>query len=476
MMFGRSATACGLLAAVLGACPMTAAAAAPAAQRSRPPVTPKGAITQLSGRSGCLTDRSSRKADCASVRALRGPGPLLGSQAVAVSRDGRDVYVASASSDAIAVFRRDPRSGTLSQPAGAAGCIAARGAGGCAGAVGLDHPNSVAVSADGRNVYATALGSDSIAIFRRDSKTGALSQATDGSGCLAAIATPQCKGARALSGPDVVAVSADGRNVYVGAFRSSAVLAFARDSSSGALSQLPGTSGCIEAQATDGCASGLALGSPEGLAVSADGRNVYVAAPGSSALDIFARDATTGSLTQATDGTGCMVGSPLAGCTTGRQLGGADAVTVSGDGGSVYVTALLTDSVAGFARAASTGQVAQQSGTTGCAIYVLAVACTLGRTLVGPEGVAVSPDGANVYTASFASGAIDVFDRTSASSALMEKPRDPGCVVGRAVPGCATGRHLLGVSSVALSPDGRNLYATAFASNALDVFKRQVKR
>ena len=42
---------------------------------------------------------------------------------------------------------------------------------------------------------------------------------------------------------------------------------------------------------------------------------------------------------------------------------------------------------------------------------MLAVGCSLGRAMSAPEGLAVSPDGANVYVAAFTSGAIDVFDR-----------------------------------------------------------------
>ena len=374
------------------------------------------------------------------------------------------------------MFRRDPATGKLSQASGGAGCIAAAGANGCASAVGLAGPNSVAVSADGRNVYATSLNTNSIAIFRRDASTGALGQAKDGTGCVAAVASPGCKAARALRGPDVVAVSPNGRNVYVGAFKDSAVAVFARSSSTGALLQPPGKGGCLAMGGAGGCATGVALGQPEGVVVSGDGKNVYVAAPGDSALDVLARNQSTGALSQATNGSGCFVNTPLSGCTTARQLGGADAVTISSDDKSVYVVSVLTDSVANFARRTSTGQLAQPTGTPGCAIYVLAVACTLGRTLQGPEGVAASPDGASVYTASFQSGAIDVFDRTASTSGLLEKPRRPGCIVSHPKPDCTRGRALLGLSSVVVSSDGRNLYATAFATNAVDVFKRQTTR
>jgi DNA-binding beta-propeller fold protein YncE len=460
-----------LLSAGLWAAASTGAAQVP--HGSRPPVTRRGVLTPLPGSGGCLVARSAHRLGrrCAPARALLGPGPIVGSEAVAVSPDGRNVYVAASSSNAIAVFRRDPGTGRLSQASGPAGCIAAGGADGCAGGVGLEGPNSVAVSADGSNVYATSFRSNSIAVLRRDPSTGALTQASDGTGCIAAVAIPGCTAARALAGADVVAVSGDGHNVYVGTFVASAVAVFDR-SAAGTLTQPSGSGGCIAEGGSGGCAAGVAMSSVEGVTVSGDGDNVYVAAPRSGALDVLARDPSTGALSQATDGTGCFVNSPLSGCTTGRQLGGADAVVVSPDGASVYVAALLTNSIANFTRTLSTGQLAQSSGTTGCAIYVLAVACTLGRTLRAAEGVVVSPDGANVYSVSFVPGSLDVFDRNATSSGLMEKPRRPGCLTG-VTPGCLHARALRGASSVAVSPDGKNVYVTAFASNAVAVFERR---
>ncbi|HET8862622.1 MAG TPA: hypothetical protein VFM94_05170, partial [Solirubrobacterales bacterium] len=89
-----------------------------------------------------------------------------------------------------------------------------------------------------------------------------------------------------------------------------------------------------------------------------------------------------------------------------------------------------------------------------------------------PEGVVVSPDGENVYVAAFATGAIDVLDRRGKSGVVAQKPGRAGCVAPSSVPGCSPGRALRGVSSLAVSPDGRNVYATAFGGNALDVFRR----
>jgi DNA-binding beta-propeller fold protein YncE len=458
---------------ILGAFAVPATAfGAPTPQRARPPVTPVGSLVQLPGRSGCLVDRSKRRAGCALVRALRGPAPFLGSDAVAISPDGKNVYVASSKSNAIAVFRRNASTGKLTQGSGTAGCIAAGGAGGCAKGLGLDGPNSVAVSADGNSVYATSLTSNAVAILRRNRSTGALTQARNGGGCIANSPTTGCATGRALDGPDVVAVSPDGRNVYVGSFKGNALAVFSRRRSTGALSQPAGTTGCITNTPISGCSTGLALAAPEGMALSGDGEEVYVAAAVSNALDVLARKPSTGALTQATNGTGCIVESALAGCATGAQLGGADAVAVSHNDADVYVTSLLSNSVTAFTRTPSTGQLTQQAGTSACVIYLLAVGCSLGRTLSAPEGLAVSPDDTNVYAAAFGSGAIDVFNRNANSGAVTQKPRAPGCVVSRATPDCTHGRALLGVSSLAVSPDGRYAYSAAFASNAVDVFKR----
>src|ERR1700739_107743 len=180
---------------------------APEPRRARSPRAPIGTLTQLRGAGGCLVDRtryrrSKSPGQCTRVRAMNGPAPFLGSDAVAISPDGRNVYVAASRSDAIAIFRRNARTGRLTQSAGAAGCIAANGAAGCAKALALSGPNSVAVSPDGRNVYATSLNSDAVDIFTRNPRTGALRQAAGGSGCIANAALPGCTLGRALDGPD----------------------------------------------------------------------------------------------------------------------------------------------------------------------------------------------------------------------------------------------------------------------------------
>jgi len=453
--------------AALSLSPLAAFAAS--APKQSPTQALRGTLTQLAGKAGCLVDRSARGGGCEVVRALAGPGPFMGSRAIAVSPDGRNVYVAASKSDAIAVFR--PRSGGgLAQLTGAGGCIAANGAGGCATAIGLDGPNSLAISPDGRNVYATSRASNSVSVFQRDQKTGALTQLPASAGCIAGVPIPVCAVGRALVGPDVVVISPKGENVYVGSFFGNAVAVFDRDPVSGALTQPGDSSGCI-AEAINGCALGIALGAPEGMAISGDGASVYVASALSNAVTTLARDQSTGNLTQASDGSGCIANGTLTGCTTGVQLEGANAVAFN-PGGDVYVTSLISNSVTAFTRSRTTGGLVQKQGTAGCLVWLRAVGCSFGRALRAPEGLAISPDGKNVYVAAFANSAIDVLDRGKRFGKVTQKAGRRGCLAPRSVSGCTHARALRGVSSIALSPDGRFLYSTSFGSDAVNVFRR----
>jgi DNA-binding beta-propeller fold protein YncE len=120
----------------------------------------------------------------------------------------------------------------------------------------------------------------------------------------------------------------------------------------------------------------------------------------------------------------------------------------------------------------TTGALAQKTGTAACMVFLLANGCSLGRAMNAPEGLTVSPDGGEVYVAAFTSGAVDTLTRNAQSGALMQKPRRPGCVVIGAASDCTLGRALSGAGSVAVTPDGRNVYSTAFSSDAVGVFKR----
>jgi DNA-binding beta-propeller fold protein YncE len=464
----------GALVAVVALTLAATALAAPRPQPSGKPAKTVGMLVQLAGAKGCLVDRSTDQSGCGSARALKAPAPLLGSRALALSPDGRNLYVASSGSDAIAIFTRNPHDGTLRQAKGKGGCIALEGGGGCAPAIGLDGPNSVAVSPDGANVYATSFNSEAVTVFHRNRKTGALTQPLDGSGCVARVPVPGCVVGRGLGGPDVIAVSPDNKSVYVGSFPGNAIAVFNRDPTTGTLAQPAGNVGCIAAGAGNGCATGLALEGIEGMAISPDARSVYVGAATSQGVTVLSRDASTGGLTQATNAGGCIVSAPLVGCTTGVELNGADAVTISANEKDVYVSSLFSQSVTSFTRTRHNGPLTQKPGTAGCLVFMRAGGCSFGRAVDSPEGIAVSPDGASVYAASYAPGTIAVFNRNRRSGTIAQKPLQRGCL--GALPECAPARGLSGLGSLVLDANGTFLYAAAEKSNAITIFRRVTRQ
>jgi DNA-binding beta-propeller fold protein YncE len=88
---------------------------------------------------------------------------------VTVSPDGKSAYVASSNSDAVAVFDRNTTTGALTQKSGTDACISETGSSGvCADGVGLDSARSVTVSPDGKSAYVASFVSDAVAVFDRE--------------------------------------------------------------------------------------------------------------------------------------------------------------------------------------------------------------------------------------------------------------------------------------------------------------------
>jgi DNA-binding beta-propeller fold protein YncE len=202
---------------------------------------------------------------CALGRALRTP------EAVTVSPDDRNVYVASTASrhtsarsagDAVAVFGRDAMTGALRQLPGRAGCVNSDGSRRCARGRALLAPAAVALSPEGANAYVASAFSDAVAVFARDPVNGALRQLVGRAGCVNADGSEGCARGRALSEPVSVAVSPDARSVYVASFASDGAATFGRDSMTGALRQLAGRAGCVNLGGSQGCTRGRALFPP----------------------------------------------------------------------------------------------------------------------------------------------------------------------------------------------------------------------
>jgi DNA-binding beta-propeller fold protein YncE len=431
-----------------------------------------GDITQLSGTAGCVSETGSAGA-CADGQALDGPAGL------AVSPDGKSVYVGSLNSDAVAIFQRDTTTGELTQLPGTAGCVSETGSGGaCADGKAIDNGGgAMTVSGDGKNLYVASQGSG-VAVFARDTTTGELTQLPGTAGCVSPTGSGgDCAVGRALNGPQSVAESADGKNVYVASEVSDAVAVFARNTTTGELTQLAGGAGCIS-ESGGACRNGRALNTPVSVAVSGDDKHVYVGSFGSDAVVVLRRNATTGALFQAPATNSCISETGSGGaCTDGKALDRLFSLAVSGDGKSVY-TASISDAVAAFRRNPATGVLTQLVGPAGKAGCVSETgssgACADGKALSGPISVAVSADGESVYAGSIGSDAVAVFRRDAVNGTLFQRTGTAGCVSETGGGGvCADGKALDEPRIVAVSADGKNVYVTSRVSDAVAAFARE---
>ncbi len=429
-----------------------------------------GELTQKPGTAGCISADSTGGA-CQDGTALGG------ARGVALSFDDKSVYVAAPASDALVILDRSPATGALVQKPGLAGCVSETGSGGDCRDGTVVAPDAVAVSPDGKSVYAVSGAYDAVAVFDREPETGALTQKTGTAACVSDSGNGGlCLVGRELEGATAVAVSPDGKNVYIASSRSDAIAIFDRNTATGALAQKLFVSGCVSEDGSAGtCQDGKALNAVRGVAVSADGRNVYAGSDLSDGVAIFDRNETTGALTQKAGAAGCISETGTAGaCLDGTALGAPFGLAVSADGRNVYVTSGNSGAVVVLDRDLGTGTLVQKVGAAGCISEdPTLVTCQLGRGLAGASAVSTTADGTSVYVAGRDANAVAIFDRDPATGALAQKAGAAGCVSETGTGGdCQDGTALVEARAVAVSADGRSLYVASAFSSAVSAFDR----
>jgi DNA-binding beta-propeller fold protein YncE len=368
---------------------------------------------------GCFSSRLKSEPACAGVNAEMEVAAVNGPAAIAISPDGKSVYVVSQGNNTLAEFSRNAETGLLTK----IGCVTHEGSlSECeaVGAKGLGTPYGVTVSPEGENVYVTGLGEEAVAEFKRNTETGLLTQLEAPNNCISSNPLSECGTTIGVIGlhEDIgVVASPDGKNLYVSAGAQAEkgdIAAFARGAE-GALTQLPGKEACISeqiAECTTGAEAEHVQGS-EDLIISPDGKHIYANSHNDSAVIELERT-ESGALKQLPSPNECVSATALSNCQKATGISGPLGVAISPQGESLYVTSANENAVAAFSV-----------GTQGALTQLAADPCvTENPSGCEPPGanervglkfarrLTVSPDGTNVYVAGQEDHAIAELART----------------------------------------------------------------
>ena len=267
------------------------------------------------------------------------------------------------------------------------------------------NATGIAISPDGRSAYATTASGDQVYQYTIGAD-GNLTPKNPASVTVGSYAQG-------------IAVSPSGTSVYVVRQQSDELAQFN-----------VGADGTLTPKTPATVATGLG---PQEVAVSPDGHSVYVTDLGGDAVSQYDVGAG-GALTAKTPAT-------VAG--GGRPYG----IVVSPDGGSVYVA----DS------SGQASQIAQFDVAAGGGLVAKTPASVSMPSTAEPHDIAVSPDGAHVYTADYeTSGEVSAFDVGGGGALTSASPAS-----------VAAGGYPTGV---AVSPDGASLYVSNIHDSTISQF------
>ena len=239
-------------------------------------------------------------------------------------------------------------------------------------------------------------------------------------------------------------------------------LGLAAPAAANRLVQLPGGAGCIVPLAVDGCAVGN-LGAPEDIVVR--GNHAYVTSSSENLVRVLDLDPATGAATMRSAGpSGCIADNGAGtGCADGRGLLQPTRMALSPDGLRLYVIT-ANRSLAVLTRDPATGALSQSGAPAACMSQAGTADCAGNSRLEGITGIAVSPDGNDVYLTgwgSTAKGLVTALD-VVAGGVQQADPATGGCFQHEPSAGCLAALGLEGATDVVVSPDGKHVYTSAY--------------
>jgi hypothetical protein len=251
-------------------------------------------------------------------------------------------------------FSRDTATGGLTEFS----CVDETGDDGCETNAAIEGADSVAVDPVSGLVWVASRDGEAV-VSERVASNGVLTK----NQCFWSAASAHgCSKTAAVYAPSGITVgptdTIGARNIYVTDYNGNVLLNFATSGTSGSAAY----EGCRSYNGTVGdrgvsCTTDVNLEEPQGVVVSPDGRNVYIASDrsnppqGSQVIAAYSRDLTTGALTPLPDPYACIkAGSASGSCPVGNGIDDPWRVAVSPDGANVYLADRFGDSTEIFSR------------------------------------------------------------------------------------------------------------------------------